>query len=263
MNYQALFLDIDGTILRPDHTYSERTKQAIKQVKNQGLEVFLCTGRPIIEIDDLADELGVKSLIGYNGAYAKYEGKTILNEPMPENDVDTFLRVAASKNHELILYTKDKNHFTTFEDDFVKTFKKVFQLRKNELFDKRLKDQILGITALNVDPSEANHYMINDNIRPSQVNVNSIIAAFDIIRVNMNKGEAIKRVLDELNIPLENSIAFGDGMNDKEMLQTVGVGFAMGNADNELVQYADYQTKSSEDDGIFYGLQQLGLVKEE
>ncbi|WP_272031595.1 HAD family hydrolase [Oceanobacillus kimchii] len=262
MNYQALFLDIDGTILRPDHTYSEHTKIAIEQVKKQGIEVFLCTGRPIIEIDDLADELGVESLIGYNGAYAKYKGKTILNEPMPENDVDTFLSVAKSENHELILYTKDKNHFTTFEDDFVQTFKEIFQLRKNELFDKSLNDQILGITALNVHPNEASHYIINDNIRPSQVNVNGVVSAFDIIRINMNKGEAIKRVLHELNIPTENSIAFGDGMNDKEMLQTVGVGFAMGNADSELVQYADYQTKSSEEDGIFYGLKQLGVVKE-
>ncbi|HLT57011.1 MAG TPA: HAD hydrolase family protein, partial [Bacillota bacterium] len=74
-------------------------------------------------------------------------------------------------------------------------------------------------------------------------------------------GEAIKKILEHLNIPKEAAIAFGDGMNDKEMLQAVGEGFAMGNANPDLLPYAKHQTATVDESGIYIGLQQLGIVE--
>lgn len=84
MSFKALFLDIDGTILRPDHSYSEKTKDAIQQLKNKGIEVFLATGRPIHEIKELATSLNIDSFIGYNGALAIYNNETVVDETMSE-----------------------------------------------------------------------------------------------------------------------------------------------------------------------------------
>ncbi|MGF7013088.1 HAD superfamily hydrolase (TIGR01484 family) [Ornithinibacillus bavariensis] len=61
MTYKILFLDIDGTILNPDHTYHPKTKEAIEQVRSQGIEVFLATGRPENELKEIADELNIES----------------------------------------------------------------------------------------------------------------------------------------------------------------------------------------------------------
>ena len=54
MNYKIVFLDIDGTILMPDHKYASSTKDAIAQLKDQGVEVFIATGRPLHEVKELA-----------------------------------------------------------------------------------------------------------------------------------------------------------------------------------------------------------------
>jgi len=62
-DYKVLFLDIDGTLLTPDDTIEESTKAAISQVQANGMEVFLATGRPLHEIDDLAKELNIHSFI--------------------------------------------------------------------------------------------------------------------------------------------------------------------------------------------------------
>lgn len=76
-NYKILFLDIDGTLLRPDDTIEDSSKKAIAEVKKKGIEVFLATGRPLHEISHIAEELNIESFIGYNGAYAIHKGEDI------------------------------------------------------------------------------------------------------------------------------------------------------------------------------------------
>jgi hydroxymethylpyrimidine pyrophosphatase-like HAD family hydrolase len=70
----------------------------------------------------------------------------------------------------------------------------------------------------------------------------------------------IQFVLNHLGIHKENAIAFGDGMNDKEMLMNVGEGFAMGNGHPELFKYAKYKTTSVTDSGVYNGLKLLGIL---
>ena len=74
MKYKAVFFDIDGTILMPDHQYSPSTKEAIRQLQEHGIHTFIATGRPSHEIEELATELNIDSAIGFNGAYATIKG---------------------------------------------------------------------------------------------------------------------------------------------------------------------------------------------
>ncbi|MGJ9457711.1 HAD family hydrolase [Oceanobacillus sp. CF4.6] len=261
MTFKILFLDIDGTILMPNHTYTESTKTAIQQAKANGVEVFIATGRPLIEVKDLAKELNVDSFIGYNGAYAIYQEETIINEPIDEKLVRQFLDIAKENDNELVLYTKDRNYYTSLDHPFVEQFNHIFQLKQNALFTYDVVDQIIGITAMNLQPTEVSLYEIKENIRMSQVNIEGATMAYDIIRKNVNKGEAITKILKRLNIPKEQAIAFGDGLNDKEMLQAVGEGFAMENAHPDLFDFAKHITTSVSDSGIFNGLKKIGLVK--
>ncbi|WP_404454600.1 HAD family hydrolase [Oceanobacillus kapialis] len=261
MTYKLLFLDIDGTILKPDHTYTASTKEAIAEVKKQGVEVFLATGRPLHEVRELAEELDVQSFIGYNGAYGLYQNETIINEPLKESTVRDFLRLAKEHGHELVCYTSEKNYFTTLTDPDVEKFMEMFHLRKNEAFAESVIDQLLGATALKLQPDDADLYEVEADIRLSQVNVEGARHAYDVIRNSVNKGVAVQRIMDRLNVKKEETIAFGDGMNDREMLQTVGESFAMGNCDPELLQYAKNQTTTVTDSGIANGLKQLGLIK--
>ncbi|MEK3905556.1 HAD family hydrolase [Oceanobacillus sp. FSL W7-1309] len=261
MSYKVLFLDIDGTILKPDHTYTDSTKDAIEQAKQNGVEVFIATGRPYIEIQDLAEELTIDSFIAYNGGYAIYQDQTVVNEPMDPTIVKEFIEIAKQHNHELVLYTKEKNYFTDLNHPFVKKFNDIFQLKQNALFAEEVADQIIGATVLNIEPGDASLYEIEENIRLSQVNVEGATKAFDIIRKNVNKGEAVTKILQRIGIPMEQAIAFGDGMNDCEMLQAVGEGFAMDNAHPELFTYAKHRTTSVSDSGIYNGLKKLGVIE--
>ena len=148
MDYKVLFLDIDGTILMPDHTYSASTKDAISQVKEQGIEVFIATGRPLHEVRELAQELNVDSFIGYNGAYALYKNEVLVNEPMDRDQVVRLLEIAQEHHHEMVLYNREKNYYTSLRSQAVQRFNETFQLRNNELLTKDVLDQILSMTLI-------------------------------------------------------------------------------------------------------------------
>lgn len=260
MTYQALFLDIDGTILKPDHTYTDLTKKAIEKAKENGLGVFLATGRPLHEIQELAKELSIDSLIGYNGAYAIHQNEVILDETIEKNTVEQLLAIAQKHGHEMTLYTNGRNYFTDLNDSDVQRFIEIFQMNRNETYREAASEKVLGMTVMKLEPEQPHLYEIKPNIRLSQVNIEGAQHAYDILRTYVNKGEAIKKVLAHLQIPHEQAIAFGDGMNDKEMFETVGVSFAMENAHPDLFQYATYKTTSVSDSGVYEGLRKLGII---
>lgn len=259
--YKALFLDIDGTILRQDHTIEPSTKEAISIARQKGIEVFLATGRPLHEIYTIAEELGIHSFIGYNGAYALYQEKILVDEPISATIIEHYLKIAKQNHHEMILYTNSHNLLTSLETKAVRQFIDYFALSDTALYQDKYRNQILGITIMNVSPDEIALYNLDhENIYFSQVNVKGLEHSYDVIRENANKGMAIKSILEELHLSPDQAIAFGDGMNDKQMLQFVGNSFAMGNANPELFQYAKYRTTTVENSGIFNGLRKLGII---
>ncbi|MGM0878986.1 MAG: HAD family hydrolase [Bacillota bacterium] len=260
-NYKILFLDIDGTILRPDDTIEDSTKQAVAEVKQKGIEVFLATGRPLHEIAHIAEELNIQSFIGYNGAYAIHKGEDVFKAPMKASTVEMFVDIAKISGHELVLYTHEQNIFSDLESSIVKEFIHAFHLHKNKSYSLDFIHHILGMTLINLSENEPALYEKEDpSIHLSQVNVDGLRHCYDVIRDNVNKGIAVQKILELLDIPSESSIAFGDGMNDKEMLSIVGEGFAMGNGHPDLFQYAKHKTTKVTDSGIYNGLKSLGLV---
>lgn len=260
-NFKVLFLDIDGTILTPDDRIESSTKDAISQVQSKGVEVFLATGRPIHEIKEIIEELKIDSYIGYNGAYASYNGKDIVNETMDGKTVDFFFNTAKKQENEVVMYTRDKNLFTNLDSSFVKQFIDIFHLRENELFDGKYRNEVLGMTLMNVSEQGRMNYEKAGDLHLTTVNVEGVSEhSYDVIRDSVNKGFAVNKVLELLGIKQEQAIAFGDGMNDKEMLQLVGEGFAMGNAHPDLLAYANRTTTGVTESGIYNGLKTLGLV---
>jgi Cof subfamily protein (haloacid dehalogenase superfamily) len=259
--YKILFLDIDGTILTPDDSIEETTIEAIRQVQGKGIEVFLATGRPLHEIRELAKELNVHSLIGYNGAYGIYQGKDLFQEPMNKISVQQFLGIAKKNQHEIVLYTKDQNIFTDLKVDCVQDFIEKFHLHKNDSYSSSKDYEVLGMTLINLDPEDISLYKNEDGIHLSQVNLVGMRHCYDVIRDKVNKGIGVQYVLKHLGLKMENAIAFGDGMNDREMLMSVGEGIAMGNAHPDLFQFAKHKTTSVTNSGINNGLKSLGIIE--
>lgn len=82
----------------------------------------------------------------------------------------------------------------------------------------------------------------------------------EMTKMGVNKATGMQRLMDELKIGREDTIAFGDGPNDVEMLQFAGTGVAMGNAIPVVKQYADMVTDKIDEDGLYHAFERLHLL---
>lgn len=261
-NYKVMFLDIDGTILKPDGKIENSTKFAIKHLQQKGVEVFLATGRPLHEIAFIADELDIQSFIGYNGAFASYKNEIIVNEPMNEKTVSHFVKTAKKMKHDLLLYSSEKNIFSSLDSPVIKDMIAFLNFQHNKVFSSGDEKGVLSASLLNISEEDLVFYQTSEDIHFTPVLAKDQKGKnfYDAIRDNVTKGSAIKKLLHRLSIPVECSIAFGDGLNDKEMLSAVGEGFAMGNAHPLLFDYAKHATSTVTDNGVYNGLRKLGIL---
>lgn len=83
----------------------------------------------------------------------------------------------------------------------------------------------------------------------------------EIIIKGTDKGKAIHQVVEYLGLSIEDTIGFGDSMNDLQMIQTCHRGVVVGNGSDELKQYATTVCESVRDDGIYHELERLGLIR--
>src|SRR5699024_12515530 len=132
---KVAFLDIDGTLLKPDdHTYCSTTEDAISQLQRQGIEVFFATGRPLHDNRDLMEQFQVSSYIGYNGSYAIYKNETIWNQPLPSDVLNRFFIINTYHHHELAFYTHEKYYFTSSDIPAIEIFSNTFKLKQTATF---------------------------------------------------------------------------------------------------------------------------------
>lgn len=84
--------------------------------------------------------------------------------------------------------------------------------------------------------------------------------AMDIIPATGGKGIGTQKILEYFSFSADEAMAFGDGGNDKDMLEIVGCGIAMGNAVESVKQVANYVTKPVSEDGVYWALEHFNLI---
>lgn len=258
--YKQLFIDVDGTTMNHNQEIHPLTIEAIKTVQQNGIDVWLATGRPSHELKELMDEIGVTQIIGYNGACATRNNEVIYEENLNEKTITHFIKTAQKHNHGIVLYKRDKNLFPNFSHPLTRRFIDYFNLKENAPFDERYLSNILGVTIMGAKEPEIDQYNLTDDLFFSTVNIKGFEHHYDVIQPTINKGTAIKAILKERGYMREEAIAFGDGQNDRQMFEEVGTSFMMSNGHADLKAYATHQAKSVDEAGIYYGLKELGLI---
>ena len=279
MNKKLIFLDVDGTLTLPDGEVSPKVKEAIHQVQHNGHEVFLCTGRSYAGTRPLFS-LGFDGMICSAGGYIEVHGQKIFETCLLEEDI-RLARDVFEQHH--VLYNLETNHIT-FQDEkmnyeFVKHRLKDGENLNSEL-QRLLNEQkeyfnIHPLKDYDNNPipvqkicfmcenekqleepkrilSDKFHFVIHEIFSQDVING-------EIILKETDKGVAVQKVCDYLHVPIQDTIAFGDSMNDCAMIQACGHGVVMGNGSQELKQYGDAICESVQDDGIYHELKRLGL----
>lgn len=264
MKRKILFFDIDGTLFDCGNGaphVSEVLKSALKQLKEAGHLCFIASGRPFAYLNHEIQSLGFDGFILCNGALVLKDGELLIQHYIAKEKVKQII-------HNVLKFHGQYTLVDTFHGYCPKEFKETYHIL--EMFQVPM-ETIIGefdIEKVNVAKIEAGCQDINgiEYLRSLKNQGFEIIeydgaGSFEINDGGVSKGKTILDLLKLLNIPVEDSIAFGDGDNDIEMLQVVGYGVAMGNGVENVKAVADKVTETCIDEGIVRELQRLNLVK--
>lgn len=236
--YKLVISDLDGTLLNSEHELSPYTKETIKKLVDKGIKFFIATGRHHIDAMDIKNKLGLDKayLISSNGARVHdYKGEILLEYNHKKEIAEEVINMPLDSKVHLNVYYGD--NWYLFEDNqrvdewVEKTEFKYKKIDKEELkYDKILKWYYLGEYEDLLKVKEVLDERWGEDIDC----LFSLPICLEIMPKGISKGNAIKEIIEREGISQKDTMAFGDGFNDYDMLNFVEKGLVMENAQEKL-----------------------------
>lgn len=254
---KALFFDVDGTLVSfKTHKIPERTIQALQMAHDQGVKIFTATGRPkqllnnIPEVEHLMDgyilATGALCIYGEGGPDLA-RGGAGLGGPLPQ--AQHFFCRGGQKDIQFLNRNEMVDH--AFFDMLKVTYNK-YDVPLEEVIDQG----VLQITSFITEEQEKE---IMPQL-PGCASARWYPTFCDITSATADKARGIRAMADYLGFDISETMAFGDGGNDRPMLCAAGIGVAMGNAVDEVKAHADYVTSTVDEDGVWNALRHFDII---
>ncbi len=253
--------DLDGTLLPPTKILPERTFSLIEDLHKKGILFVPASGRQLPNLlkqfAPVADKIAV---IAENGGLVWQGGKIIYSNPTPAQDVAYALKVIRAEPNLYPLLSCDTCAY--HEDDYAPfveiSAKSYSSMQKVDCLD----DILPSVTALKIsvwDPLLAAEH--GGKILPQKIKgLRSMVSGIDWLDVSVataNKGEALKALLAHLDVSADECMAFGDHMNDLEMLLTCGHPYVPENGFYALKERIVGRVESNANFGVIKKLEEL------
>lgn len=259
--YKIIALDIDGTLLNSKKEITQEVYDAIFDAKKQGFKVVLATGRPLAGVETFLEKLNLTNendyVICFNGALVQ-EVKTkkiITDIDMTVDDFKLIYNKICKPNNSFIHINTPTNlitphkitpKYTTYEATLNK-------INVEFISEDKIDSSIKFCKVMIIDEPEIIENVIKSipkEFFDKYTIVRSAPFFLEFLNKKANKGNALKYLCQNLEIPIEDAIAVGDEENDKHMIEIAGLGVAMGNARDSIKQIAKYITDTNDNNGV-------------
>lgn len=265
--YKLLAIDIDGTLINDKKEITQEVNEAIQAAKRKGVKVVICTGRPIGGVHSFIEELDLHDqyVVTFNGALVQHsETKEVVSEiSLTHEDLMTLYQV--SQELETDMHFFDTNTVYTTNKDIspytvLESFVNGVPLRYREIEDIST-DMLLPKVMFVGEPEDLEKTIaaIPAEFREKYEMVRSAPYFYEILHPSVSKGNAVKLLAEKLGISREEVICIGDGENDLTMIKYAGCGVAMENAVPSVKEIAQFHTRSNNEHGVAYAIEQLIL----
>ena len=250
---KAAFFDIDGTLLSfKTHRVSEGTIRAFDSLHAAGVHTFISSGRPMVLIPPMP--VTFEAHITMNGGLVFTPDKVLLSNPIPHQDSEAWLDLAEAKGLCTMIFTADGMMLAQPNEAGMKLRDQLeFTMPSVVGIDTMRGAEAYQIIALMPPQMDAEVATLLPHCRMPRWHP----AFTDIVAAGNSKAAGMEAICRHFGISQDETIAFGDGGNDIEMLHWAGIGIAMGNASPEVQAEADMVTATVDDEGIEQAINKL------
>jgi len=271
--------DIDGTLLTPSGKLSERTKNVIRRVLNKypDIHFVLASGRARPATLDIRENLEItnrpntESLLSNGCVIYDSNSNVLYQDTIPSDFFIKAHKIIKPSPQFTYLYSTVENAFT-YNEKWVQFIKEkydeqIFIINKDDFVNKieTGKVQVNKFCFLVSEAKEAEEIIDKLDELKKEYKLKCHYSKgpyLNYMPPNTNKGTSLTHLIEILNIKKDEVLAFGDGNNDVELLQSAGWPIAMGNAGDKLKSYAKLIAKSNAEDGVADILEKIFLKNE-
>ncbi|MCI8769624.1 MAG: ATP-dependent zinc metalloprotease FtsH [Lachnospiraceae bacterium] len=271
-HYDVLVLDIDGTLLNSQREISESTKNAIVEAQRRGKTIAVASGRSISGMRRTAANILLEEfggyIIAYNGTTVLNckTGECIYNQTISKDLIAPVFEAAKEAKVGILVYNDSKKELVlgTSLDQYSEADARECDVtvREADNFVKEI-DFPINKFLLTGEPE----YM-KEVEKTMQSKFGSRLNVFrsdphfvELLPKFVDKGIAVDKLIKHLDVKKDKVICVGDSHNDLPMLRQAGLGVAMGNAQAEVKEAADFITGSNDEDGILKVIQKFMTEK--
>lgn len=243
MDIKLVALDMDGTLLNDEWGISDYTKEVIREAEKKGITIVLATGRPLDMCYSYAKELDLSSyLITANGAEIwTMNQQLIKQQTLDVKNTEKLWRIGKEKKLRMWVVAAEESFIDGERPDNFDDYSWL-KVGYGNLDDKTKREILVQLEDM------------------SQIEVTN--SSFTNIEVNgegVNKLAAIDTVSQLLEIERNEIMAIGDSLNDLKMIEAVGMGVAVQNAQQIILDAANYITTSNNEDGVGKAIEKFVL----
>lgn len=279
MNKKCIFLDIDGTVRDPFYGTPDSAMKAIKQAQNNGHLAVICTGRSTGLIPDDFPTNEFDGIIAGGGCYVEKKGEVVLDseiDPLTVKDISRQLRSHGILHRietkssvymepemaDMLGFLGEKTNSSNSEIKQMIARRNKFELRYT--IDDFLKAPVPVTKVCTISAPEkldtikkifGNDFNIISHIDSQNNTMNT-----EIVQKGCDKGSGIKVFCESFGIDINDTVAFGDSMNDIDMFSAAALTVAMGNGEQSLKDKADIVCGDILHDGLYDGFVKAGLI---
>lgn len=261
-NRKIVFFDIDGTIYLYGKGVPNDTLEAIRNLRRNGNIAVLCTGRTKSMIFPEILDIGFDGIIAGAGTYAEYGGTEMYRYVMP-NEL-TLQVINEMKKNKIMAIPEGIEHIYFDKELMPKSYMPIYELYKSEVgenvVDINDNSEIVASKVSTFTENDDKMANMEEKFGDRFSYVKHQKYCLEMIPKGYSKAVGIEKMIKYLGISWENTYAFGDSMNDYEMLKYVKYGVAMGNAEENFKSQMEYVTEDYDNGGIYNALKRFQII---
>lgn len=244
--------DMDGTLLNKNNEIHDEFFEIFEKLENKNITFAAASGRQYFNLAKRFEAIKDRMMfIAENGTFVVYKGKELFVNALDKNVAIELIEIGRKiDNANVILCGKKAAYIENDSVDFVKEVQKYYERYEIVKDINEVEDDILKVTICDFSGSQNNsNSYYNDYREKLQVTVSGEIW-LDITAKGANKGVAIKALQEKLGITFDETMVFGDYLNDLEMMEVAYHSYAMENAHEDLKKVARFTAKSNDENGV-------------
>ena len=271
MKYKMIVLDVDGTLLTDEQTISTRTRATLLKVQQMGVRVVLASGRPTHGVMPLARALELDKnggfVLSYNGAQIIHvpTGERVFERRIDPQFMAYLERGARKRGFTIFTYREDRIVTSNAQNVHVQHEAKLSGMHVEEAANWAEAVDFSPCKVMLVSDDEAALVGLEEHWRRRLAGVLDVLRSEDyyleVVSESVDKSNTLTVLLEKEGIDPTDVVAIGDGVRDVPMLQLVGLGVAMGNAQDSVKACADVVTLTNAEDGVAVALEKAILAE--